>query len=117
MKLAKEQKRFCDRIGADYVPVHSTQMIGVSQSFLTGAWPVHALRHQPTGNGCGWFAWAGEDLSDSEDFFQPVHVQHVIESRRSFAKYLGLPPGHRVLYDDFHEDVWFDRALLISSDG
>jgi hypothetical protein len=75
-------------------------------------WPVNGLRHTPTGDTNGWYIWAGDELSDSPDFFLPLHVEHVADWRDRIADYLALPPGWRFLIAPDHEDVWFDKSLL-----
>jgi len=74
--------------------------------------PIHGLRYPETDDMSGWFIWCGE-LSTAEDFFSPLHVEHVTDHLPAVMEYLDLPPGYRFLIDgnDF-EDVWFDEALL-----
>ncbi len=111
-KLADQQKEICFRFSADYEPVESDLMLGISKNFLSSALPLNGLRHPQEGQSCGWFLWAGEELSDAPDFFEVWHVQHLEERRPDVAKYLGLAPGWRFLVADDHEDVWFDSKLL-----
>ena len=58
-----------------------------------------------------WYLWAGE-LSDAPDFFQPVHIAHLLEICPKAINYLGLSPGWRFLFDKNFEDVWYDKKLL-----
>jgi hypothetical protein len=39
--------------------------------------PLNGLRHAPEGDTCGWYIWAGEELSDDSAFFEPLHVEHL----------------------------------------
>ncbi|MFV1457974.1 DUF4262 domain-containing protein, partial [Bacillus mycoides] len=47
-----------------------------------------------------------------EDFFLPLHVQHIDEWAPEIKKYLGLPPGWRFLIAGDYEDVWYDPNLF-----
>jgi len=66
----------------------------------------------PTETTCGWYIWANEELSDADDFFQPMHVKHLMECCPKILPYLGLPPGNRLILEDQYEDVWFDASIL-----
>lgn len=85
--------------------------VGVSQSALAGELPLHGLRHRPAGDTNGWYLWAGE-FSDAEDFFAPLHVEHLVERLPVVVPYLGLPPGWRFLLAPGYEDIWSDPSLL-----
>jgi hypothetical protein len=41
--------------------------------------PLNGLRHPPTADTTGWYIWAGSDFSEADDFFQPLHVQHLAD--------------------------------------
>ena len=88
-------------------------IVGVSRSLLEAnwSWPVHGLRHQPTGDTSGWYVWTGE-LSEAPDFFVPLHAEHLLEKVPQLGTYLGLPPGSRFLLAPGHEDIWTDTSLL-----
>ena len=52
-------------------------------------------------------------MSQAEDFFSPLHVEHITEYLPEVEEYLDLPPGYRFLIDGKnHEDVWYDEELL-----
>jgi hypothetical protein len=74
--------------------------------------PRNGLRHPPEGDTTGWYIWAGDTLSDDADFFEPLHVRHLVERCPELLKFLGLPPGWRFLVASAHEDVWEDESLL-----
>ena len=76
--------------------------------------PLNGLRHLPTDNTCGWYLWAGEEMSDDVGYFKPMHAFHLIERCPQLIPYLGLPAGWRFLVTDDYEDVWFDQKLLES---
>jgi hypothetical protein len=90
-----------------------TAMAAVSASLIMGewTWPLHGMRYHPEGSGSGWFWWTGE-WSDDEDFFQPVHGFHLVDTCPVVAEYLDAPPGTRVLLFRDYADVWTDEALL-----
>lgn len=61
---------------------------------------------------CGWYIWAGLELSSDPDFFVPMHGEHLFEDRSEAIQYLGLPPGWRFLIAPGYEDIWYDNSLL-----
>jgi hypothetical protein len=74
--------------------------------------PINGLRHPPTETTNGWYVWGGE-MSDADDFFSPLHVEHMESQPPLALKYLDLPPGYRFQIDGSgHEDIWFDARLL-----
>jgi hypothetical protein len=85
--------------------------VGLALATL-GKAPVNGLRHPPTGDTTGWYLWAGEELEQRDDFFQPVHVEHLSELLPQVLPYLDLGPGWRFLVADGQEEVWFDASLL-----
>lgn len=89
------------------------EIVGVSASLLTDGWewPVHGLRHPPQNGTSGWYIWTGE-LSDADDFFQPLHAAHLVQRCPEIERYLDLPPGSRFLTAPGYEDVWTDDSLL-----
>jgi hypothetical protein len=77
-----------------------------------GNLPIHGLRHPPELDTNGWYIWCGE-YSDADDFFQSLHIEHLIERLPEVRKFISLPPGYRFLIDtDGYEDIWFDESLL-----
>jgi hypothetical protein len=105
----------CERIGASFQPSPLWSRAGVAANLVPGAWPINGLRHPATPDSCGWYLWAGETLHTDEDFFQPLHVEHLLERSPAVMAYLGLPAGWRFLLAPDHEDVWFDPTLLVDS--
>ncbi len=73
--------------------------------------PLNALRHEPEKETCGWYIWAGEELSQAVDFFVPLHVSHLPIWCPEIIEYLGMPPGWRVLLAPGYVDVWYDESL------
>jgi hypothetical protein len=110
-ELERNQRDFCLSQSSEFVPALGQDVAGVAIRTV-GTFPINGLRH-PTSNGTtGWYIWCGETFSDASDFFNPVCVEHLIDSLPSVGKLLGLPPGYRFLIADGYEDVWFDEALL-----
>jgi hypothetical protein len=110
--IERLQRQKCAEYGAEFAAVGAEQMVGVSRSLFSGRWPINGLRHPPEAGTTGWYLWSGTELSDTDDFFAPIHVQHVLDEHSKLAQYLGLAPGWRFLFDDTHEDVWYDPLLL-----
>ena len=111
-KIAAMQADVCHRFGVDPVPLEPSAKVGVSQSVRDGSTPLNGLRHSPSADTSGWFLWAGGEISESPDFFVPLHSEHLAEWRPELLPYLALPPGYRFLIAPDYEDVWFDASLL-----
>lgn len=110
--IEKAQQLTCRRFGADYYASPPHLKVGIAENVRTGLLPVNGLRHRPTSDTTGWFIWAGEDLADSQDFFVPLHVEHLDDWCPQVIQYLGLAPGWRFLIASEYEDVWYDESLL-----
>ena len=104
------QAAVCDRFGAECHPSEAHMKLGIALKTL-GQQPVNGLRHPSGGDTTGWYIWGGE-LSASDDFFEPMHVNHVAEVLPAIIPYLALPAGWRFQIAQGHEDVWFDASLL-----
>ncbi|NVB39638.1 hypothetical protein G6O69_17480 [Pseudenhygromyxa sp. WMMC2535] len=102
----------CKKYGARWQASPLQHKVGVSKNIRSGEEPLNGLRHPPQGDTTGWYLWAGEFFDDAPDFFEPLHVEHLIEWCPSVIPYLGLPPGWRFLITDDYEDVWSDPGLL-----
>jgi hypothetical protein len=115
MNLKNLQKSLCRKYDAQFCPSLLRQKLGISKNVLSNAMPLNGLRHPPEGDTCGWYIWAGEQFSDADDFFEPLHVEHVDKWCPVVTQYLGLAPGWRFLIDPSKEyvDVWFDENLLL----
>lgn len=106
------QRQVCQKYGASHYPSPSHLKAGIARNVHAGAAPINGLRHPPAGDTTGWYIWAGEELSDAPDFFEPLHVEHLVERCPEVLPYLGLPPGWRFLIAPDYEDVWYDESLL-----
>lgn len=112
MTIEQLQKEICKKYAAQFTPLNLNLKLGISDDFLSGKLPLNGLRHPPENGTCGWFLWAGEDLSTDKNYFKPLHTVHLIEKCPSILKFLGLPPGWRFLVAGDYEDVWFDEKLF-----
>jgi len=108
------QRQVCSRFNAEFIDSSEASVTGVSDNVGSDALPINGMRVPLSGNSNGWFIWQGEVLSNSDDFFRPLHTAHLDELCPVVVKYLGLPPGWRFLIAGDHEDVWFDPSLLLS---
>jgi hypothetical protein len=109
---AELQKNICKKYATEFEPVLLGSKIGIALNVKEGIIPINGLRHKPEGSMCGWFLWAGESLSDADDFFNPLHIEHLTEWAPEIIKFLGLPAGWRFIKAGDYEDVWFDETLL-----
>jgi hypothetical protein len=109
------QLNLCSKFGAQFIESNPETTIGISRNCFEGIWPLNGLRHPMEGNTNGWYIWAGTELSFADDFFSPMHTEHLNERIPLISKFLGLPPGWRFICDPNYEDVWFDESLLILS--
>jgi hypothetical protein len=110
--IEEEQKKICRRFGAEYISSSDSLKVGISLNVRDKVVPINGLRHKPEGDTTGWYIWAGEEFSDDEDFFKPLHIAHLDDWCPQIKKYLGLAPGWRFLIAGDYEDVWFDESLL-----
>ena len=110
--LTRLQQETCAKFGAEFDPVQDGLKVGIAANVQGTDQRINGLRHRPEGDTTGWYIWAGDALSDADDFFMPLHVAHLAEWCPQIMKYLALPPGWRFLTAKDHEDVWFDASLL-----
>ena len=111
-EVVRQQQIICARYGAEWQPLDFNLKLGASANLTSGAFPLNGLRHPPEGSTCGWYLWAGEELSEANDFFQPLHARHLFEICPKALPYLGLSPGWRFLIAPDYEDVWYDPKLF-----
>jgi hypothetical protein len=109
----QDQQELCSSQGLDWTPAYKELKIGLADNVLTDMTPINGLRHSQENGTTGWYIWAGQNFSESEDFFKPFCVKHLAKLKPEIIKYLGLPPGHRFLIDDKgYGDIWKDNTLL-----
>jgi len=104
------QLEICERYGASFLPSSDPEKLGIARN--TAVRPLNGLRHPPESGTCGWYLWGGTELSQSPNFFQPLHVSHLEETCPMAMPFLGLAPGWRFLVDGDQVGVWFDPSLL-----
>jgi hypothetical protein len=106
------QREVCRRFDVAPVPCPAELKVGIARNVRSGLEPLNGLRHPPFGDTTGWYLWAGEELPDDPDFFEPLHARHLASWCPRALPYLQLPAGWRFLLAKDHEDVWFDASLL-----
>jgi len=111
MNIIEEQKKLSQKYGSPFCESPSLLKVGISKNIKDGLWPINGMRHPLVGDTTGWYIWAGE-FSTEDDFFIPLHVEHLTELCPIVLKYLGLAPGWRFLVTENYEDVWEDNSLL-----
>jgi hypothetical protein len=113
MSVPESQRRICERFSVVPDPPAAGTMVGIAPSRPHGMLPLNALRHPAAGRSNGWFVWRGGEIpQDQDDFFVPLHVEHLPDHVPELVPYLALPPGWRVLLAPGYEDVWFDESCL-----
>ncbi len=112
--IRQQQKELCDKLNIDWTPVDKNSLIAINDSLFSKVNPINGLRHPRHGDIDGWYLWSGNNIREDDiEFFQPLHVAHLIENRPIVLKYLGLPPCWRFQIDDNgYQDIWFDESLL-----
>ena len=109
MIVTKEQKIICKKEGVQFLTPLSNEKIGIALSTL-GKTPINGIRHPIENGTCGWCIWCGEEFFQEQDFFKPLHVEHINEYLPIVEKYLALPVGFRFLIADGYEDIWEDKS-------
>jgi hypothetical protein len=114
IQIEEEQKEICRRLKVDWIPVERTQLIAVNESLFSNTQPLNGLRHPKQGSVEGWYLWSGNEIPQNDDnYFKPIHPEHLTTKRHIVLKYLGLPTGWRFQIDEGgYEDVWFDESLV-----
>ncbi len=109
-----QQDQICKKFKTNFYPSPDNFKVGISSNLKGGIlFPINGLRHKPVGETTGWYIWAGEEYSDEKNYFVPLHVEHLKEWCPEIIKYLGLPPGYRILIgENDYEDVWVDLSIL-----
>ncbi|MDF3084873.1 hypothetical protein KPB01_29145 [Burkholderia sola] len=106
------QREVCRRFNANFCGCDMNLKVGTSRNVKDGIRPLNGIRLNPDESTCGWYIWAGEEFSESPDFFVPLHAMHLADWAPLVIPYLGLPPGWRFLVAEQYEDVWEDIDLL-----
>lgn len=114
MSTKSEQQAICQKYGSEFISCSKKALSGISANITSGKMPLNGLRHPMTESSTGWYIWAGDEMSQESDFFQPQHINHIISVVPEIEKYLCLAPGWRFLIDPTQDyvDVWYDESLL-----
>jgi len=111
--IEQEQKMICEKLGVPWHPIEPRSLIAFNESLFSSVAPINGLRHPKQVVIDGWYLWSGEEISEDEDYFKPIHVEHLIERKGIVLKYLALPPGWRFQIDENgYEDIWYDPLIL-----
>lgn len=112
--IEQEQIEVCKRHNLLYTPIDLNLMIAINESLFSSLQPINGLRHPKENKIDGWYLWSGGEIpQDNNDFFIPIHIEHLIEKQPLVLKYLGLPYGCRFQIDlNGYEDIWFDKSIL-----
>ena len=107
MKIKREQT-ICEWAGVEPDQPAPGTKLGIALGTI-GKNPIHGLRHKAENGTNGWYIWCGEEMGKADDFFVPLHVEHIADYLPEVQEYLELPPGYRFLIDgNDYEDVWFE---------
>ncbi|GAB3845459.1 hypothetical protein GCM10029963_23790 [Micromonospora andamanensis] len=113
ISVSTAQRDVCRRFAVEPSPPARQTIVGFALSRPRELEPLNALRHPTAGTSNGWFVWRGSEIPQGDDnFFAPLHVEHLDEHAPTIGPYLALPPGWRVLLAANYEDVWYDETLL-----
>jgi hypothetical protein len=111
MKIKREQT-ICEWKGVEPLKPEAGTKLGIALGTL-GKEPINGLRQNPEKGTNGWYIWCGDEMSQDDILFSPLHVEHIEEYLPEVKEYLDLPPGYRFLIDgNNYEDVWFEQELL-----
>ena len=106
-----EQQKICERFGAAFDPPPLRSKVGFALESV-GKVPLNGIRSPAVGDTNGWYLWFGEQ-SFADDFFKPLHTEHLIERCPLALPFLALPPGWGFITDTAgYVDVWFDPQFL-----
>lgn len=109
---SKRGQSICEWAGVEPQKPEPNTKLGIALSTI-GERPIYGLRHRAENGTNGWYIWCGDNLTNEDEFFVPLHVEHIEKYLPEIIDYLDLPPGYRFVIDGKnHEDVWFEQALL-----
>lgn len=111
MRVKREQT-VCEWTGVEPHKPETGSKLGIALGTL-GKEPINGFRHNPENGTNGWYIWCGQEIPDDDDFFSPLHIEHIQDYLPQVEEYLDLPAGYRFLIDgNNYEDVWHDPELL-----
>jgi len=105
----KHQQQICEKYHSPFEALKANEMIAVALGSI-GKMPIYGIRNISTEHETvSWFIYCGE-FSEQEDFFQPIHAEHLKDKLAIIIPYLALAQGYRFIIDDQgYEDVWFEN--------
>jgi len=113
MRLSPEQRGLCESVAVEADLPTAGSKLGVAANVRDARlWPLNGLRHPPEAGTNGWYLWRGPHLADSDEFFSPLHIDHLADWCSDAVRFIALPPGWRFLVGPGQEDVWYDPSLL-----
>ena len=107
MMATKEQLAICARFKSEVIVPAPSEKLGIALNTL-GLLPLYAVRNKIENGTCGWYIWGGE-YSSADDFYQPLHVHHLVDCCPRIIPYLALAPGWRLILAPDYEDVWLEK--------
>ena len=111
--IIQQQIDICLKFKAVISLVDTLHKVGISKEIHKKRFPINGLRHPAINDTSGWYIWFGIDPPTEEpDYFDPMHISHLLGYCPEVIPYLALSPGWRFLITPEYEDVWFDNNLL-----
>lgn len=108
---AGQQRQLCSKYKVAFSPPEEGSTLGFAIE-SQGKTPVCGIRHLPSQGTSGWYVWCGEK-SDADDFFKPLHAEHLSVRCPAAVRFLALPPGYGFIVDGDYVDVWYDENFLV----
>ncbi|MEQ5390997.1 hypothetical protein ABN236_02840 [Proteus sp. fly-1013] len=106
--ITEQQKIMCEKY--DVSPQEPEEMVAIALDKLSGN-PIYGTRiKQSEGDTISWFFYC-EKYCARNDFYQPLHTEHLEELLPEVINYLYLPEGYNFIIDrEGYEDVWFEET-------
>jgi len=93
MKIKSEQT-VCEWKGVEPVKPEAGSKLGIAIDTI-GKIPINGLRHKEENGTNGWYIWCGEEMSQAEGFFSPLHIEHITEYLPQVEGYLSAANYNR----------------------
>ena len=112
--LIEKRRALAEAHGYTPCAAPDSEKVGIAPNVRSGLQPLNGVRVLPENGTTGWYIWAGAEMSEAEDFFEPLHVSHLEHWCPAVLPFLELPPGWSFLIAPGYEDVWFDEEVDLS---
>ena len=110
--MSKPKQTICEKFGAKPEVPFVGSKLGIALSTLSEV-PINGLRLNEENGTNGWYIWCGGEMKETDDFFSPLHIEHISNYLPEVVEYLDLPPGYRFqIASKGYQDVWLDMGLL-----